>query len=279
MDKSQNNKVLLIDEPGVSLHARAQEDVLKVFDDISEQIQIIYTTHSPHLIDVDKLYRILAVQRAVEDDMNSETLVFSARSLKSATADTLSPIYSTMGARLNQQEIIKSFNNVIVKDLANFYFMKAIVALTGFSKEVYFLPASGAESIPTMVNILIGWGIDYIILNFGNAEEQVIREKIMKEQFDNQIDLAKQQMIWLEEYPDVEDLFSTIDFKKHIIKVREGITIRNSEYVTDNDYSRTILASNFLQEVTGGKLVFKDLDEETRNNLNQFTQRLSKMLK
>ena len=59
MDKSQRNKVLLIDEPGVSLHARAQEDVLKVFDDISEQIQIIYTTHSPHLIDVDKLYRIL----------------------------------------------------------------------------------------------------------------------------------------------------------------------------------------------------------------------------
>ena len=26
--------VLLVDEPGVSLHARAQEDVLKVFEDI-----------------------------------------------------------------------------------------------------------------------------------------------------------------------------------------------------------------------------------------------------
>ncbi|RPI41157.1 MAG: hypothetical protein EHM46_06805, partial [Bacteroidetes bacterium] len=73
MDRSQKNKVLLIDEPGVSLHARAQEDVLKVFDDIKDQMQIIYTTHSPHLIDVNKLYRILAVQRAVEDDMNSET--------------------------------------------------------------------------------------------------------------------------------------------------------------------------------------------------------------
>jgi DNA repair ATPase RecN len=66
MDRSKHNKVLLIDEPGVSLHARAQEDVLKVFDDIKEQMQIIYTTHSPHLIDVNKLYRILAVQRAIE---------------------------------------------------------------------------------------------------------------------------------------------------------------------------------------------------------------------
>jgi len=279
MDKSQRNKVLLIDEPGVSLHARAQEDVLKVFDDISEQIQIIYTTHSPHLIDVDKLYRILAVQRDLEDDVNSETLVFSARSLKSATADTLSPIYSTMGARLNQQEIIKSFNNVIVKDLANFYFMKAIIALTGFEKECYFLPASGSESMPTMVNILIGWGIEYIVLNFGNSEELSVHEKLMKEQFDNSIDLAKEQMILMDEYMDAEDLFSTIDFKKFVVKVREGITVKNSEYVKDNNYSRTILASNFLQEVVTGQVVFKNLDDESRDNLNQCIQKLSGKLK
>jgi predicted ATP-dependent endonuclease of OLD family len=278
MDKSQHNKVLLIDEPGVSLHARAQEDVLKVFDDIKERIQIIYTTHSPHLIDVNKLYRILAVQRAIEDDMKSETLVYSARSLKSATADTLSPIYSTMGARLSQQEIIKSFNNVIVKDLASFYFLKAIVALTGFEKECYFLPASGADSIPMMVNILIGWGIDYIILNFGNVEERAVHEQLTMEQYDNKIDLAKKQMLFMDEYQDTEDLFSTIDFKKYVVKVREGITVKNSDYLTDNNYSRAILASSFLQEVSSGNVSLKNLDDETRDNLNHFVQQLGAML-
>ena len=278
MDKSKHNKVLLIDEPGVSLHARAQEDVLKVFDDIKEQIQIIYTTHSPHLIDVNKLYRILAVQRAVEDDMKSETLVYSARALKSATADTLSPIYSTMGARLSQQEIIKSFNNVIVKDLASFYFLKAVVALTGFEKECYFLPASGAESIPMMVNILIGWGIDYIILNFGNSEERSVHEQLRKEQYDNKIDLAKKQMLFLEEYQDTEDLFSTIDFKKFVVKVREGITVKNSDYLKDNNYSRAILASSFLQEVNSGNVSYKNLDDETHDNLNHFVKQLGDML-
>ena len=279
MDKSKRNKVLLIDEPGVSLHARAQEDVLKVFDDIKEQIQIIYTTHSPHLIDVNKLYRILAVQRAVEDDMKSETLVYSARSLKSATADTLSPIYSTMGARLSQQEIIKSFNNVIVKDLATYYFLKAIVALTGFEKECYFLPASGAESIPMMVNILIGWGLDYIILNFGNSEELAVHEKLMKELFDNKIDLANEQMMLLDEYLDAEDLFSTIDFKKFVVKVREGITVRNSEYLKDNNFSRAVLASNFLQEVNNGNVSLEKLDDESRENLQQSVLKLTSMLK
>ena len=279
IDKSQKNKVLLIDEPGVSLHARAQEDVLEVFDDIKDQIQIIYTTHSPHLIDVNKLYRILAVQRAVEDDMKSETLVYSARSLKSATADTLSPIYSTMGARLNQQEIIKTFNNVIVKDLATYYFLKTVVALTGFEKECYFLPASGAESIPMMVNILIGWGIDYINLYFGNSEERLVHETLMKEHFDNKVDLAKKQMMLLDEYQDAEDMFSTIDFKKYVVKVREGITVKNSDYLKDNNYSRALLASNFLQEVKSGNVNYKNLDDESRDNLNQFIQQLTTMLK
>ncbi|MEA3462950.1 MAG: AAA family ATPase, partial [Bacteroidota bacterium] len=279
MDKSKRHRVLLIDEPAVSLHARAQEDVLKVFDDIKERIQIVYTTHSPHLIDVNKLYRILAVQRAIEDDMKSETLVYSARSLKSATADTLSPIYSTMGARLSQQEIIKSFNNVIVKDLATYYFLKAVVALTGFEKECYFLPASGAESIPMMVNILMGWGIDYVILNFGNSEERQVYEKLMKEQYDNKIDLASKQMLLMEDYLDTEDFFSTIDFKKFVVKVREGITVKNSEYLIDNNYSRAILASNFLQEVDNGNVSFKSLDDETRDNLNSFIQQLSAILK
>ncbi len=279
MDKSKHDKVLLIDEPAVSLHARAQEDVLKVFDDIKERIQIIYTTHSPHLIDVNKLYRILAVQRAIEDDMKSETVVYSARALKSATADTLSPIYSTMGARLNQQEIIKSFNNVIVKDLATYYFLKAIVALTGFDKECYFLPASGAESIPMMVNILMGWGIEYVILNFGNSEERLVHEKLMKEQYDNKIDLASKEMLFMEDYQDTEDLFSTIDFKKFVVKVREGITVKNSEYLIDSNFSRALLASNLLQEVVEEKVSFNMFDDESRENLTNFIKQLSDILK
>ena len=279
VDMGRKRKVLLIDEPGVSLHARAQEDVLKVFDDIKKDIQVIYSTHSPHLIDVNKLYRILAVQRAVEDDLNTESTVFNVRSMRSATADTLSPIYSMMGARLSQQEIIKAYNNVIVKDIATYYFLKAILQLTGFEKECYFLPASGTESMPMMVNILIGWGLEYIVVNFGNTDERVVHEKLRKELFDSKVDLANRQLILVEEHMDVEDMFSTIDFKKYIVQVREGITVRNSEYLLDNDFSRAVLASNFLQEVNSQTITFKKLDEETKDNLNLFVKRLTKILR
>jgi hypothetical protein len=219
------------------------------------------------------------VQRAIEDDMNSETLVFSARELKSATADTLSPIYSTMGARLNQQEIIKPFNNVIVKDLAGYYFLKAIILLAGLDKECYFLPASGAESMPMMANILLGWGVEYLILNFGNPEERQVHDKLMMEHYDNKIDLANQHMLLMEQYQDVEDLFSTIDFKKFVVKVREGITVNNSDYLRDNNYSRAVLASNFLQDVNNGNMETKQLDDESRENLDRFVKKLKGLLK
>ena len=38
-------------------------------------MQIIYCTHSPHLVDVNKLYRILAVQRADESRAGLAALV------------------------------------------------------------------------------------------------------------------------------------------------------------------------------------------------------------
>ena len=101
----------------------------------------------------------------------------------------------------------------------------------------------------------------------------------MKDLFDNKIDLAKEQMIFKEEYMDAEDLFSTIDFKKYVVQVREGITARNSEYLQDNNYSRAILASRFLQDVNSGEVSFKKLDDETRENLNMFTKELTSMLK
>ena len=126
IENSQRSRIFLIDEPGLSLHARAQEDVLAVFEDIKDEIQIIYSTHSPHLININKLYRLLAVQRAVEDDMKSETVIFDPSSLNEASTDTLSPIYTLMGTKLSDHQFVKKKNNVIVEDSPTYYYLSTI---------------------------------------------------------------------------------------------------------------------------------------------------------
>lgn len=50
-----NTYILLFDEPGLNLHAKAQNDLLKFISDLSNDYQIIYTTHSPFMIDTNSL--------------------------------------------------------------------------------------------------------------------------------------------------------------------------------------------------------------------------------
>jgi len=276
---SQENfkgKVLLIDEPGLSLHARAQEDVLKVFEHIKEKIQIIYTTHSPHLIDIRKLYRLLAVQRAIEDNENSETVVFDAKSLTSASTDTLSPIYTLMGSRLSEQQFIQKKNNVILEDLTNYYYFSAFHTLIGFPSEVFFLPATDVSNVETLVNLLMGWGLEFIVVTDESPGGLKTYEELKKNIFGNDDAMAAEKIILMKEFQGVEDLFSTLDFKKYILHQRIGIPESNSEFVKGNHLSRTLLASNFLRYVQ--ELKITDFDEETRENIERVFQAVADRL-
>ena len=45
-----NNSVILIDEPEISLHPKWQQKIVKVYESIGENNQIIIATHSPHIV-------------------------------------------------------------------------------------------------------------------------------------------------------------------------------------------------------------------------------------
>ena len=45
-----NNSVILIDEPEISLHPKWQQKIVKVYEEIGENNQIIIATHSPHIV-------------------------------------------------------------------------------------------------------------------------------------------------------------------------------------------------------------------------------------
>ncbi len=273
--KSNNrDRVLLIDEPALSLHARAQEDVLKVFEDIKDELQIMYTTHSPHLINVHKLYRILALQRA-DDREYSETIIFDPASLKVASTDTLSPIYVLMGARLNDQKFVQKHHNIIVEDIASYYFFDAIYRITGLQKEMYFLPASDISNVTTLANLLLGWKLDFSIIVGNHQEGHQIYDYFRYNLFQNDEDKTNRHILTLSNGKKrAEDLFSTLDFKKYMLNKRVGITEANSSYLEHNNISRPILASNFLSRVQSEGLQLHDFDEETQENLTEVARQM-----
>ncbi len=278
IENKQRSRVFLIDEPGLSLHARAQEDVLKVFEDIKEDIQIVYSTHSPHLINLNKLYRLLAVQRAIEDDMRSETVIFSPKSLNDASTDTLSPIYTLMGTKMSDHQFVKKKNNIIVEDTPTYYFLSTIFDLASYHKELYFLPSTDVNNVPMLVNLLMGWRLDFIVLLDDDAEGNRVYQELRSNIYLNNDEIASKKLVLLDGLRSVEDLFSTIDFKNFVLHQRVGITEKNSEYIELNEISRAKLASDFILHVQDNGVRFEDFDEETRDNIKKMIKKLDSFL-
>lgn len=276
--ENTRNRIMLIDEPGLSLHARAQEDVLKVFEDLKDNLQIVYCTHSPNLIDIQKLYRIMAVQRAKDADEKSETLVLDARCLHEASADTLSPIYALMGTRLNDRQFIFPKNNLIVEDTVTFYYLDAMARLYGFEGLVHFIPASGPESIPMMANILFGWKIEFGLLTMDNPASQQVTLTLKNTTFFRNDEATSKKIRNFHGFSGIEDLFSTIDFKRFILQQRVGITVKNTDFIENNKLSRLILATGFCTKLQKECTHFKDFDEETRQNFENLFMMIKSMM-
>jgi len=272
------NRILLIDEPGLSLHARAQEDVLKVFEDLKDKMQIIYCTHSPHLVDASKLYRIMAVQRTDQEDEKSETVIMDARSLHEANSDTLTPIYSLMGIQLGNQQLIQQKNNIIVEDTVTYYYLNEMAKLINHNNKIFFIPSTGESNMPVLTNIFTGWKLDFIVLSFDTASKREILEMIKKSAFLHYEEEANKKLILMQGFPNVEDLFSTIDFKRFILQKRIGITESNSEYIENNNLSRIILVTNFLNYLKTEKISFADFDNTTRKNIQQLFEKINRAL-
>jgi len=266
--------VLLVDEPGVSLHARAQEDVLKVFEDIKDKIQIVYTTHSPHLVEIHKLHRVLAVQRDDLDSLRSTTRILDPLRLSSASPDTLTPLQSILGNPLAGEGFSSKRVNLIVNDTGSFYILSAITLLMGFKGKVCVIPSTSVSSIPLLCNIFLGWGMDFSVLLFENDEEIHIAELLKNTVFTTE-NGGRELIIRLPEiFLNSEDLLSTLDFKTHVLNSREGITIPNSVYVREKELPRNFILSSFLSNVKSGNIKVDAFDEETLENFRMITDLL-----
>lgn len=115
------NSIILVDEPGLYLHAKAQEDILQVLEKISINNQVIFTTHSPYLINPDRLDRI----RLVLKDVDNHTIIEN-KIHKGADKDTLTPIITAIGLDLTKNLTFSPDKNVLLEGMSDYYYLMAM---------------------------------------------------------------------------------------------------------------------------------------------------------
>lgn len=96
-----DNLVILLDEPGLNLHARAQADLLRYIDvELAPYYQVMLTTHSPFMVNPEKLSTVRTVEDIFKDDKVLGTKV-SNRS-HDMSPDTVLPLQTALGFHISK---------------------------------------------------------------------------------------------------------------------------------------------------------------------------------
>lgn len=210
--EKDKNIILLLDEPGLSLHARAQMDLLDAIEThLTVGRQVIYTTHSPFMVRIGSLNRA----RIVEDQGPDKGSLVTNDAGSIMDPDTLFPLQAALGYDIAQNLFIGS-HNIIMEGVSDVIYLKILSTyLNGKGRAslpeiARLLPAGGATDISTFI-ALLGAQLQIVVLLDGNAQRQRIDNAITQGR------LAAQRVISIDKFTnikgaDIEDLFTPDEY-------------------------------------------------------------------
>lgn len=263
--ESSKNNVILMDEPGVYLHANAQKEVLRLFSDlIKNQNQIIYTTHSPFMIDTKTIQNIRAVVKDEEGFSHIYNKITNIPTNLKSTYDTITPLTNAMGLDLSYN-IGPSFtkNNIIVEGITDYFYLQGYYKCKKEKNVPNIIPSTGANNVTAIASILFGWNCDFNILLDQDEKGQSIYDSIndSKQPFIDKVlfvDGTNKKIAGMKY--EIESVFSEDDKNK--------FGINNKDY-SEHKYNYAYITYN--------KILLKEetYDEETMKKFEELIEKLS----
>lgn len=220
--------VILLDEPALGLHARAQSDFLKFIEErLTPRHQVIYTTHSPFMIQPNNLERV----RIVEDKGRENGASISA-DIMSTDSDTLFPLQGALGYDLIQHLFINE-HNLVVEGTSDFTYLTVISDYlkenkkTSLDEKWCIVPVGGIDLIPTFV-ALLGHHLDITVLIDAQRTGHQKLSTLSKQGYLSQKKIITIGNVLKRSYADIEDLFSESDFIELFNKTfSDNISVEN----------------------------------------------------
>lgn len=266
--RAQENvpNIILIDEPGLFLHAQAQKDILDKLEDSAKETQLIFSTHSPYLLEAEKLNRIKLIHRTKRGGTKIENKIHAL-----ADKETLTPILTAIGLELNSGIAnLDKLKNVIVEGASDLYYLEAFKKLQN-KNDIHFVFGGGAGNMPFVGTILHGWGCKVLYL-YDNDKGKKDGEKNLKK---NWLVIKDLILSVIDEEGTIEDIFNQDDFKKYILKDENKIYNQsNSEYLKENKIDKVVSAKLFLELVESQEKI--KLSKVTLDNMAKLFENLGK---
>ncbi len=171
--KEFGNVIILLDEPGLTLHGKAQQDLLRYIEEkLEPKHQIIFSTHSPFMVPVNRMEDVRLVEDVIEQKGTEKPLIHGTRVSADFTArdpDTLFPLRSALGYDL-AHNLFAGHHNLVVGGLSDFTYLTLLSdrlqkkGRTGLDEKWSIVPTGGADMVATF-SALAGGPLDVTVLS------------------------------------------------------------------------------------------------------------------
>ena len=199
--------VILLDEPGTALHAMAQKDFLRFMDErLAPRCQVLYTTHSPFMIDLEKLHRIRLVQ-----DMDGVGTVISDDPVHN-DKETVFPLQMALGYQM-AQTLFLSPHCLMVNSPSDLIYLQVLGDMVAAESGIridprwVIIPVGSTDNLSTFVTLL---GENYVSVAVMMDLTPTNKEKIEAINRKNELE-GENPVKWVQvtrvRDADIEDLF------------------------------------------------------------------------
>jgi predicted ATP-dependent endonuclease of OLD family len=113
----------LLDEPGLHLHIRAQQKLLAFFQKVSGKNQLVYTSHSPFMVDPDELDNVRTVFLKKDEDGDRFHTCVATGTEPGGDRDTVLPLQAALGYEL-AQTLFLGKKTLVVEGFSDYMLLK-----------------------------------------------------------------------------------------------------------------------------------------------------------
>ncbi len=180
-----DNLFILLDDPGIGLHAKAQEDLLRYISlELEPHYQAIYTTHSPFMVDPSNLQRARTVEDVVVVGSDGHEQYLGTKvgdKAFSTDPDTLVPLRAALGYELTRS-LARGQKTLLVASPAEALYLSWFSSRlkekgrTGLGSEWKIVPCGGGEKVGAFLG-LFGANKDNITVLLDTAAENKLRQQ------------------------------------------------------------------------------------------------------
>ena len=173
LKKTAGSAILLLDEPGLTLHGKAQADLLRYIEErLLPEHQVIYTTHSPFMVPAEKLETVRIVEDMVAQDPRGRPVVHGTKvssEVLRVDKDTLFPLQGALGYDISQSLFIGK-NVVLVEGPSDILYLQVasdVLRRKGrpsLDPRWTFCPSGGIDKISPFVALFGGNKLNVAVL-------------------------------------------------------------------------------------------------------------------